>query len=353
MKDTVVIYGSYGYTGTLIVDECKRKGVNVTLAGRDKQKLEAQSHTSGFPYEVVDIHDREGLFRLLAPAAVVIHCGGPFRHTAQAMLDACLATGTHYTDITGEYEVFESLAARHHEAAEKGIQVMPGTGFDVVPSDCLAVYLHQQLPSATHLTLAFTSSGGFSRGTSRTMIEGLGTGSTIRSNGALVHIPTAARSLLVDFGSFQSPAVCIPWGDIATAYRSTGIPNIDVYAGVPAKAIRRLKLSNAFNWLLRQSWVRNFLKQQVDKRPAGPSTEKRERARSYLWGKVWNDQGHTAAARLETPSGYALTAISSVLIAQKILNGNFSAGYRTPAQQYGADLILEIQGTTRTDVPQM
>jgi short subunit dehydrogenase-like uncharacterized protein len=265
------------------------------------------------------------------------------------MANACLETGTHYTDITGEHAVFESLAGYDDRAKKAGIMIMPGTGFDVVPSDCLALYLKQQLPSATHLQLAFASSGGFSRGTSRTMVEGMGYGSTIRQDGKLVQIHSAEKVLRVDFGPFISRAVCIPWGDISTAYRSTGIPNIEVYAGVGNKTIAFLKFSNSLNWLLKKDWVKSFLKSRVDKRMPGPSPEKLKTTRSYLWGKVWDEQGNSREARLETWNGYALTAKSSVRIAEKIRNANVNPGYQTPAGAYGADLILEIAGSKRNE----
>ncbi len=100
------------------------------------------------------------LKNLLKKGAVVIHCGGPFQYTAKAMADACLETKTHYTDITGEHQVFELLAGYDQKGKAAGIMIMPGTGFDVVPSDCLALHLKNRLPSATHLQLAFTMSKG-------------------------------------------------------------------------------------------------------------------------------------------------------------------------------------------------
>ena len=106
----IVVYGSYGYTGKLIVNLCRQKSLEVVLAGRNMAALAEQSRESGYPYQVIESHDREGLRKLLEPAAVVIHCGGPFKHTAKTMAEACLATKTHYTDITGEYQVFEMLA---------------------------------------------------------------------------------------------------------------------------------------------------------------------------------------------------------------------------------------------------
>jgi len=348
--NTIILYGSYGYTGKLIAKECKAKNLNVILAGRNKDSLETQSKETRYPYEVVDINNSPDLKNLLKKGAVVIHCGGPFQYTAKTMADACLETKTHYTDITGEHQVFELLAGYDKNGKEAGITIMPGTGFDVVPSDCLALHLKNRLPSATHLQLAFTmSKGGLSRGTSKTMTEGLGNGSLIRKDGKLTPINLGEKVLEVDFGSFKAPTLNIPWGDISTAWRSTGIPNIEVYTGATASMIRNAKMSKYFNWLLRQRWVKNYMLKKIDQKPAGPSEEKRNTGRSFLWGKVWAPSGKAVESRLETVSGYTLTAKTAVLIAEKILSGNFKAGYQTPAMAYGADLIMEIGQTKRSD----
>lgn len=350
-SQTLILYGSYGYTGKLIAKECKIKNLQVILAGRNREALQKQSSETGYPFEVVDIHDTEALKSLLLKGALVIHCGGPFRHTAKAMADACLETKTHYTDITGEYLVFELLAGYDQKGKAAGIIIMPGTGFDVVPSDCLALHLKNRLPSATHLQLAFTmSKGGLSRGTKKSMTEGLGDGGLIRKNGELTRIELGDKSMEVDFGAFKTLTLCIPWGDISTAWRSTGIPNIEVYTGATPSMIKNAKRSRYLNWLLRNRWVKDFMLKRIDKQKPGPSDEKRESGRSFLWGKVWDDSGTWKESRLETVSGYSLTAKTAVLIAEKILAGNFKPGYQTPTQAYGADLILEIETTKRTDV---
>lgn len=344
----IIVYGSYGYTGKLIVEECRKKNLEIILSGRNKEALQQQSDASGYPLVVVDINDQAGLVHLLNQGAVVIHCGGPFRHTAQKMADACLQTKTHYTDITGEYGVFELLAGYDAKGKEAGITLLPGTGFDVVPSDCLALHLKNKLPTATHLQLAFTmSKGGLSRGTKKSMTEGLGYGGVVRKDGNLVPINLGDKIMEIDFGGFKTPTLCIPWGDISTAWRSTGIPNIEVYTGATATMIGRAKKSKYLNWLFRMTWLKKIMLKQIDKNPGGPSEEKLLTGKSYLWGKVWNETGAYAEARLETVSGYLLTAKTSVLIAEKILNGNFKAGYQTPAMAYGEDLILEIEGTKR------
>lgn len=346
----IVVYGSYGYTGTLIVERCKKKNLQVVLAGRNQDALARQSQATGYAYQVVDSDDVGGLRKLLEPATVVIHCGGPFKHTAATMAEACLQTHTHYTDITGEHQVFELLAGMDEVALKAGITLMPGTGFDVVPSDCLAAHLKSRLPSATHLQLAFAStSPGTSRGTKKTSVESLGHGGVIRQNGKLTQVPLG-KSMNVDFGAFRMNALCIPWGDIATAWRSTGIPNIEVYMGATDGMIRNARLSNYIGWIIRLPFVQNYLMKQVDRRSPGPSAAKREQGKSFLWGKVWNAAGETRESRLMTLSGYTLTAQTAVGIAEKILAGNLKHGYQTPSRAYGSDLILEMEGTTRTDL---
>jgi len=347
----IILYGSYGYTGKLIARECKSKNLNVILAGRNQEALQKQSEETGYPFEVLEIQDSTALKNLLLKGSLVIHSAGPFRHTAKLMADACLETKTHYTDITGEYQVFEMLAGYDQKGKTAGIMIMPGTGFDVVPSDCLALHLKNRLPSASHLQLAFTmSKGGLSRGTKKSMTEGLGDGGKIRENGSLVRIELGDKSMEVDFGSFKTPTLCIPWGDISTAWRSTGIPNIEVYTGATANMIKNAKRTRYINWFLRMQWVKKIMLKKIDKQKPGPSDEKRESGRSFLWGKVSDASGKTFETRLETVSGYTLTAKTAVLIAEKILNGNFKTGYQTPAMAYGAELIMEIATTNRKDL---
>lgn len=350
-KNTLIVYGSYGYTGRLIVAELKAKKFNVILSGRNRDALQKQAEETGYPHQVVDINDPVALKNLLQQANLVVHCGGPFRFTAKQMVNACLETRTHYTDITGEWQVFELLAGYDGAAKQAGIQIMPGTGFDVVPSDCLAVHLKKRLPSATHLQLAFAMvPGGMSRGTKKSMAESLGYGGIVRKNNELVPFTLGKDVLDLDFGKFTTKTTRIQWGDISTAWRSTGIPNIEVFAGANTGSIRGLRISNYIGGLLRQRWLKNFLLRKIDKGSAGPSEQHLETGKCYLRGQVWDANGHTKVSLFNGPNAYLLTAKTAVLIAEKIMTGNFNAGYKTPAMQYGEDLALEINGTVRTDI---
>lgn len=347
----ILLYGAYGYTGKLIIREAVAQGVSLILAGRDAAELAACAGSTGFQTRVFALDDPRALDRGLAGVGVVIHAAGPFSRTAAPMADACLRNAVHYTDITGEIEVFEALAARDADAQKAGIMLMPGAGFDVVPSDCLAGHLARRLPDATHLGLAFAGlGGGLSHGTATTMVENLHRGGVVRRDGKLVAVATGALTTEVDFGRGPKLALAIPWGDVATAWRSTSIPNIAVYVPMSRAAIAGAKVAGHLGGLLKSKPVQRFLKWQVARRPAGPSDEQRARGKSLFTGWVTDDDGNTATTRMTTPDGYTLTARTALAIALRIQAGDAPTGYQTPAMAYGPDFILEFAGVERVDV---
>ncbi len=252
-------------------------------------------------------------------------------------------------DITGEIEVFEYAKTLNEEAEEAGIMVMSGVGFDVVPSDCLAKFLKEELPTATDLELAFMGLGGVSQGTAITAVENAGGGGMIRKNGKLTPVKTAYETREIDYGVRKMSSVTIPWGDVSTAYHSTQIPNIKVFMAQPQKAITAMKASHYFSFALKNEFVKNTIKKRIKAGSKGPNEEKRNTSRSYLWGKV-SDGKNVVEGRLITPEGYKLTSLTAILITEKVLAGNFKTGYQTPSSAYSKHLILEIEGTEMTVV---
>ncbi|GAB4235238.1 MAG: saccharopine dehydrogenase NADP-binding domain-containing protein [Ekhidna sp.] len=340
----VLVYGAYGYTGRLIVDELLKKGIQPVVAGRDEDKTRAFADSHDLSHLIFEVDEREKILKALSGIEVLIHCAGPFVHTAQEMVEACLATNTHYLDITGEYQVFDLVQKYDELAKEKGIMLMPGAGFDVVPSDCLAKKLHKCMPDATDLKLAFMSKGGrLSRGTTKTMIENLGDPQVIRKNGEYAYELMGNSTRMVNFGDFENLTMGITWGDISTAFRSTGIPNIEVFSGTTEEQLSKVRKIGKFSFLLKSKLVKTFLKGKLDRKPDGPSSENREESKMYLWGQVSNG-AKVVEARLHTPNGYTLTAKTSVLITRKIMSGDFRSGYQTPSEAYGEDLITEVEG---------
>jgi len=342
--NNLLIYGAYGYTGRLIVDECLKHGIKPIIAGRSPEKAMTYANKHGLEYDVFEVDEREKLENWLKRGSVVIHCGGPFVHTAKSMVQGCLATNTHYLDISGEFQVFDLIKEYGEKAKDKGIMLMPGAGFDVVPSDCLAKHLHNKLPKATHLNLAFVSKGGkLSRGTAKTMIENLGEPQTVRRDGDYEGVAMGKSYREIDYGPFKQLSMGISWGDISSAYHSTGIPNIEVFSGTTEQQLSKVRRAMRLSFMLRSRSVKNFLMRQLEKRPDGPKKEKRNDSTMYLWGEV-SDGNQKVEAHLQTPNGYTLTALTAVLISRKILDGDFKAGFQTPTSAYGEGLILEVEG---------
>ncbi len=281
--------------------------------------------------------------------AVVLCAAGPFSATSRPMADACIRNRVHYLDITGEIDVFEALAARDAEAKEAGVMLLPGVGFDVAPSDCLAAHLKRRLPDAIDLKIYLEGNANVSRGTAKTVIEGIAAGTRVRRGGRLVSLDRAGTGSC-DFGQGLKPTVQISWGDVSTAFRSTGIPNIEVqFEATPAlKALARLpRFVKSFLGL---AFMQSFLKARIDSQPEGPSDEARRSARGLLVGVARNEKGESVRSRLTTPEGYTLTAMIAVDIAKRVASGEFKPGFQTPSLAYGADYILGFDGVTREEL---
>jgi short subunit dehydrogenase-like uncharacterized protein len=343
-----LIYGANGYTGELTTRIAAERGLKPIIAGRKESAIKPLAEKHGLEYRVFALDETDKLDAALNEVKMVLHCAGPFSITSKPMVEACLRNKKHYTDITGEIAVFEACAANDQKAKDAGVMLMPGVGFDVVPSDCLALHLKHRLPSATHLTLGWYGVGRMSHGTQATMTMNVGRGGAIRKDGKITPVPAAWKTRELDFGAVRKTGVTIPWGDVATAFYSTGIPNIEVYTVVPDSAIRLMKISRYLGWLLATKPIQKRLQAKIP--PGGPSDEERAKGKTLLWGEARDGDGNRVESRMQTPEGYTLTAIAALNIAEKIVAGNFTPGYQTPARSYGADLVLEIGGVSRQDV---
>ncbi len=347
----LLVYGANGYTGALVARAAAARGLAPVLAGRDGAAVGRLAASLGLPHRTFGLGDPAALDAGLAGAHTVLHCAGPFSATSRPMADACLRAGAAYLDITGEGAVFAALMARDEEARARGVLLLPGAGFDVVPSDCLAAHLAARLPGAARLTLAFQAGAGPSRGTALTMAEGLGQGGMVRRGGALTPVPAGWRTRAFDFGRGPVPCMTIPWGDVWTAWRSTGIPDIEVFMAAPA-ALRGVALATRVAGpLLAAAPVRALLAAAVRRLVTGPTEAARARGRSRLYGEVEDASGRRAAARLTVAEGYEFTARAAVACAARVLAGGVAPGFQTPSTAFGADFVLGIEGSEREDLP--
>jgi len=324
-------------------------GLKPILSGRNASKLKDTADTLGLEYETVSLEDTGALEELLNKVSVVLHIAGPFSATAYPMVQACLKTGTHYLDITGEIQIFERHFRLHDQAVEQRIMIMSGVGFDVVPTDCLAAHLKALLPDASELKLSLAGSGGLSPGTAKTAAEGIGYGTAIRRDGNIVEV---YESILgkADFGKGNRDTVAIGWGDVSTAYHTTGIPNITVFFKSTGALKMISGLGKGIKGLLAKPWVQRVIKKRIDRSVHGPDDAARAKGYSIIVGEARNMAGDTVRSKLVTPEGYTLTCLCALEIVRQVLGGNFKAGFATPASVYGADFILQFAGVERTDL---
>ncbi|MBK8257564.1 MAG: saccharopine dehydrogenase NADP-binding domain-containing protein [Polyangiaceae bacterium] len=344
-----MIYGASGYTGKIVIEEALARGHRPVVAGRSPDKVRPIAESFGLPWAAFDLTEVSRIIPALADVHLVLHCAGPFIHTSANMVTACLARGVHYLDVTGEIPVFAAIFDRDEEARRAKVTLLPGVGFDVVPTDCLAKYVSEKIPNARFLEIAFASLGQSSAGTAKSAIEMSQRGNFVRREGALVPAPLGDNLHRVRFSDRERDVVSIPWGDLETAYKSTGIANIATYWAMPPTLARGLKVfGSGIVSAMQNDRLRETLKRFVDRHVDGPNAEERERGRSFVYAMARDAAGKTAEAWLETLEGYAFTTKAAVYSVERVLQEN-PIGALTPSLAFGSDFVLSIPTTKRFD----
>lgn len=344
---SVLIYGAYGYTGLLIAEEAGRRDGDPILAGRNEDKLREVGHALDLSTRTVSLEASDSLRSVLDEVSVVIHCAGPYVQTVRPMVEACLDTGTHYLDLTGEARVFRWMAGRDEEAREAGVMLLPGIGFDVVASDCMGRYVAERVPHASTLEIALYAQGGVSQGTLRTVVENLGQQGLVRREGRLRKVPHGWTSRTVNFGDRSRQVVSIPDGSIVTSGYSTNVPNVTTYLAFPKMVQRVLGASRYLQGVATWSPVRRLFRELVERGAQGPSDEQRAEGRSVVWASARRRDKGSATARLYGPEVYTFTARSAVRALEMVIDGTAPAGYQTPSTAFGDDFPLEISRVER------
>ncbi len=348
-KSNWLIYGANGYTGQLVVEEALRKGHKPILAGRSEQRIRPIAERTGLNYVVFDPSDANSLKKALSGVELVFNAAGPFTHTSTPIIKACLDYKINYTDITGEIPVFQNIFSYDSRAKQSGIALMPGIGFDVIPTDCLANYVTEQVPGALELELAFAGLEHISPGTMKTMVEMIPGGGLVRRNSELVAYPLGRGAKKVLFPDGDHTVIPIIWGDLETAYHSTGVKNITTYMAYPDFMIPFLPAGIfVMQKLFKSKIIQRMAQKMISMTIKGPDENAREKNRSYVWARALDDKGDERQAWLDIPETYLFTAISSVLTIEKILELH-PKGALTPAMAFGADFVLEINGVKRYD----
>ncbi len=350
-KGQVLIYGAYGYTGAGISKLAADYGITPILSGRNESKLKPLAESLGYDYVVLSLEsNHDNLVAVLNHFEIVLHIAGPYTYTSKPMIDAAIEAGTHYLDLTGEIHVIQAQLDRDEEFKQAGIMVMPSVGYDVVPTDGLNLYVANKIENPTTLTVLMNGNynavegAGASRGTAKSGVEILSRPLLSRENGEMVQISQPKMIKRVEDGREQT-LVQIPWADMVTSYVSTGIPTIEVYQvqdGAVPSWFPRLAQYRIGRRLL--SWlIDNYL-------PEGPPPEAQLNRQTQIVSTVTNDAGDTATAAMITPEAYLLTFHSTLIVAKRVIDGDWEPGFQTVAKVYGPDLALEVPGVSRVDL---
>lgn len=350
-SDPLLVYGATGYTGKLVIEAALQRGLRPIVAGRNAAALERLATEWGCEYRVASLSSAASLSTALTGVRVLLLAAGPFSQTADHAVDACLRAGVHYLDVTGECAVIEALIARSDDGRRSGCMIMPGCGFDVVASDCLARHVASRLPEATHLALGLSGLVMPSRGSVRTMAEGAGMPVRLRRNGVITTVPPGALRRRFDYGRGSGWSSAVSWGDVATAYHTTGIPDTDVFFEETPTFRLMLATGRTFGQLLQVPIAQAWMKAYAQFYPEGPTATDRAAHTCVIVAEASTPSGRTVVSRLHTPEAYSTSAQTATVIAQRALTGDIESGFQTPARVYGADFILQFEGVAREDLP--
>ena len=340
-----LIYGANGYTGELIAREAARRGLRPILAGRDRTAVPDLAAELGLEARVFALGRQPLAAASLEGVRLVLNCAGPFSSTAEPMILACLRAGAHYLDITGEIDVFEHSQTLSGAARAARVVLCPGVGFDVIPTDCIALALSEALPSATRLALGCETSAAMSPGTAKTSVEGMASGGKVRRHGKIMTVAMGLRTRRIDFGNGERTAMALPWGDVSTAFHTTGIPNIEVFLAVGPGLLWAARIGNLLGPVVGWAPVQGALKRRAAA-IVGPDEAFRAESPCFVWGEARGPGGEVRTARVRTANGYDVTVHGSLAVVDHLLTrvgGDF--GTFTPARLCGADLIARLPGS--------
>jgi short subunit dehydrogenase-like uncharacterized protein len=312
--------------------------------------MESVARALALPYKVFGLENPRELDAALRDVTVLINAAGPFEITARPIVEACLRTGTHYLDVAGDLPVLQYLHGLDAAARDADVMIMPGAGFVVVASDCLAAHVAARLPEARYLGLGFSRGDMISRGSFTSMLGLIGQGVTIRRDGRLCAVPLGGLERAFDYGGGDTLSMAVPWPDAFTAYYTTKIPNIEGYLEADLCTRSASQMLSLFAAPLRLTPVRSLLTLMAQALPEGPSEAQRAATPKVIVAEVEDRYRRRVRARLHTPNVYTFTALAALAIAQRVLDGEARAGFQTPAAVYGPDFILGFEGVRREEI---
>lgn len=356
----VVVYGATGYTGRLVSSELARRGADFVVSGRSREKLDrlAADLDPTPAVRPVSLDDRAGLRDLLADAAAVIACAGPFTLHGEPVIEAAATSGTHYVDTAGEQPFIHASFERWGGAAERsGAAVVSGLGFDYVPGDMLAAVTGAAIEGPIdELTLAYSIRGfGPTRGTALSALEMMSGGDLEWHRGAYRESSRQAGRGRFDFPSpLGSRRVGrYPAGEQITVPRHLDVDTVRTVIDMASVTPSQLgplaaPLMTATGYLM-DTPVRALGAKLIERLPEGPSPKARRAVRYTI---VCDAVAGATRRRgvLRGSDVYGITAVTTVEGALRMAAPDYDrSGALAPAQAFDpADFLdaLKPHGVT-------
>jgi saccharopine dehydrogenase (NAD+, L-lysine-forming) len=220
--------------------------------------------------------------------------------------------------------------------------LMPGVGFSVVASDCLLALAADRVTEPMTLRLAVSHPEFVARGTLRSAAGLIGGRALIRRDGRLATVPVGGLLREFDFGQGLRSATAISWPDVISGEVTTGVPNIEAY--VETGPISRLVYQSyalAVPWTDARAW-RATSHAFTRLWPQAPKAQRRRNSGFVLVAETLDRWRRAARLRMRTLDGYTVSVITTAEIVKRVLDGDWSPGFNTPARLFGADLILRL-----------
>jgi len=346
-----MLYGAYGYTGKLVIEEALPRGHRPVLAGRDAGKLRELAGKHGLEWRALGLDDAGALDSALADIDLVYHVAGPFTQTAAPMREACLRTRTHYIDVTGEIPVTRDTFAAHARALEAGVVLLPSSGVNTVPTDSVSSFVHRQLPDAHWLEVAIDTVHQRSSGSLVSMLEVASVSGQVRRSGLVIEEPIGERLRRIRFPFGKRHAIGLPLADIHTAWATTGIPDITAYVVQDFATTRLMKLTAPLmSRVFANPALRRRAQEEIRRRVAGPDAQARGSDSTWSWALARNARGQQCEAWLETLEGYTFTAAVAPHIVEAVFTQQ-PRGATTAVAAFGTDFVLRLRQTRFLTLP--
>jgi short subunit dehydrogenase-like uncharacterized protein len=240
-KKKVVVYGASGYTGRLVCEYLREYNVPFIAAGRDKARIaEALETVPGIgtvDHEIVEVEHAVGpLSELFDGASVVCNMVGPFATYGHEVVEACLATGCHYLDTTGEQDwLIDAEAAYGARMAAAGLLLAPGVA-QMYTTGEIAAQLCLEQPGLDTLDILVFWKGAPTVASTRTILvnAALAKAYYLEQN-AYAEWPADGGLYTVTVPGQHETGLALPWGGTSHPVwfsRDPRVANVKVLGGV-------------------------------------------------------------------------------------------------------------------------